>query len=187
MAHWKLDEAEGMIASDSVGEHDGTVASLPVWQPAGGAVDGALEFDGTTFVVTNYVLNPSDGPFSALAWIKGGAPGQAVVSQATGVNWLGADPADGCLMTELTGGRLGGVLCSEAVITDGDWHRISLAWDGSTRSLYVDDVLVAEDTQSSLADCYGRLNIGCDKIMTLGSFFSGLIDDVRIYNRAVKP
>ncbi len=188
MAHWKLDEAEGMIASDSAGGYDGTVVGQPAWQPAGGAVDGALEFDGTTFVTADFVLNPSDGPFSALAWIKGGAPGQVVVSQITGVNWLGADPTDGCLMTELTsGGRLVGALCSEAAITDGDWHRIGLAWDGLARSLYVDDVLVAEDTQTGLVDCYGGLNIGCGKDMAADTLWTGLIDDVRIYNRAVKP
>ena len=91
-------------------------------------------------------------------------------------------------MTELnSGGRLAGVLCSQAPITDGDWHRIGLTWDGSTRSLYVDDILVAEDTQSGLANCYGGLNIGCGADMAAGSLFSGLIDDVRIYSRAVKP
>lgn len=41
----------------------------------GGAVDGALEFNGATFVAAGYVLSPSDGPFSVLAWVKGGAPG----------------------------------------------------------------------------------------------------------------
>lgn len=189
IAHWALDEAEGIVAYTCAGTCDGTLVGDPVWQPDGGQVDGALEFDGIDDSVTaDFVLNPSDGPFSALAWVKDGAPGQAVVSQITGVNWLGADPTDGFLMTELkSGGRFVGVLCSEAVITDGDWHRIGFTWDGSTRSLYVDDVLVAEDTQSGLAEGYGGLNIGCGANMTAGTFVSGLIDDVRLYNRAVKP
>jgi hypothetical protein len=46
---------------------------------------------------------------------------------------------------------------------------------------------LAEDTQSGLATCASGLYIGCDNDMTPGTFFSGLIDDVRIYNRAVKP
>jgi hypothetical protein len=96
--------------------------------------------------------------------------------------------ASGVLMTELkSAGRLASLLYSEAVITDGHWHRIGFTWDGSARGLYVDDVLVAEDTQTGLADCQGGLNIGCGKDMTPGTFFSGLIDDVRIYNRAVRP
>jgi len=38
-----------------------------------------------------------------------------------------------------------------------------------------------------LADCTGGVNIGCGKNMTPVTFFSGLIDDVRIYNRVVRP
>jgi len=37
------------------------------------------------------------------------------------------------------------------VITDGTWHRVGFVWDGSKRTLYVDDVEVGSDTQSSLA------------------------------------
>ena len=92
------------------------------------------------------------------------------------------------LVTELkSAGRFGTPLFSDTVITDGQWHRVGFTWDGSTRSLYVDDLLVAQDTDTGLADCYGGLNIGCGKSMAAGSFFCGLIDDVRIYNRTVKP
>ena len=91
-------------------------------------------------------------------------------------------------MTELTSsGRSGGPLQSQTIITDGNWHRIALVWDGSRRTLYADGIVVAEDEQDGLNGLYGGLNIGCGKKMETGSFFSGLIDDVRIYNRAVTP
>ncbi len=187
IAHWALDEAAGAVACDSAAENDGTILGVPLWQPEGGKVGGALEFDGTTFVVADSVLSPADGPFSVLAWVKGGEPGQAVISQVGGANWLGTD-ASGMLITELkSAGRLGTPLHSDTVITDGDWHRIGFTWDGSARRLYVDDVLVAQDTDTGLMDCHGGLNIGCGKAMTSGAFWSGLIDDVRIYNRAVRP
>ncbi|MFC1605215.1 LamG-like jellyroll fold domain-containing protein, partial [Planctomycetota bacterium] len=67
------------------------------------------------------------------------------------------------------------------------WHRIGLVWDGSNRTLYVDGVIVAEDTQNGLASSYDGLYIACGKGMESGTYFSGLIDDVRIYNRAVNP
>jgi hypothetical protein len=188
VAHWKLDEQEGMNASDSAGEHDGTVIGVPAWQSGGGVMDGALEFDGTTFVVTDPVLSPSEGAFSVSAWVKGGAPGQTILSQQKDVNWLLSDSVMGALMTELeSGGRSGKALYSDAIIADGTWHRVGFAWDGSNRRLYVDDVLVAEDTQQGLAACYGGLQIGCGGDMAAGTFWSGLIDDVRIYNRAVRP
>jgi hypothetical protein len=188
LAHWALNETEGMTASDSARDHDGIVIGLPAWQPAGGAVDGALEFNRTTFVLTDPVLGPSVGPFSIFAWVKGGAPGQAIISQQAGAEWLMADPATGALRTELKGGgRLSSALCSDTVITDGDWHRVGLVWDGTHRRLYVDDLLVAEDTQDGLGVSSGKMLIGCGKNMAAGTFWSGLIDDVRIYNRAVRP
>jgi len=91
-------------------------------------------------------------------------------------------------MTELSRtGQTGGGLSSQIVITDGNWHRIAFTWDGANRRLYVDSVLVAEDAQESLAASSGNLILGASKNMAPGSFWSGLIDDVRIYNRAVMP
>jgi len=189
VAHWALDEAEGDIASDSANDNDGNVYGDPAWQPEGGMVDGALELDGIDdYVNTPFVLNPSDGKFSVFVWIKGGAPGQAVLSQIGGVNWLCADTLEGNLMTELmAAGRGANELLSQTIITDGNWHRIGLAWDGSHRTLYVDDVAVAEDAQTNLEGSENGLYIGAGTAMETGSFWSGLIDDVRIYNRAVRP
>jgi hypothetical protein len=124
---------------------------------------------------------------SAVGFDNGGAPGQVVVSQQGATNWLAAD-AEGNLMTELKGpGRSAGPLFSETVITDGQWHRIGLVWDGSHRTLYVDGVEVADDTQPGLQSSQMGLYIGTSKAMEPGTYFSGLIDDVRIYNRAVSP
>lgn len=188
IGHWALDEAEGVIVYDSVGANDGLAVGLPKWRPQDGAVGGALELNGTTFVTANSPLSPADGVFSVLAWVKGGAPGQTAVSQAGGTNWLAADGAEGVLMTEL--GKMGPSdpgLLSQAVITDGSWHRVVFVWDGATRRLCVDSVLVAEDTQSSLANCRGKLVIGAARNMAPGTFWTGLIDDIRIYDRAVIP
>jgi len=188
VAHWPLDEAEGTIAYDSAGVKDAVIVGGATWQPSGGQIYGALQLDGVDGCsITNPVLNPADGPFSIIAWVNGGAPGQVIVSQQGAANWLTTD-ANGNLMTELKGaGRSTGPLFSETVITDGNWHRIGLVWDGSNRTLYVDGIAVAEDTQDSLQGSDKGLYIGCGKAMEAGTFWSGLIDDVRIYNRVVTP
>jgi len=162
IAHWTLDETDGLTAHDCVGGVD-------------------------DYVVIDRILNPLHGPFSVFAWIKGGGPGQVIVSQQPGANWLMADPSDGRLMTELGADADGSELVSETTITDGNWHRVGFTWDASICRLYVDDVLVAEDTQTGLASSYGRHYIGRGKDPAPETFFTGLIDDVRIYNRAVKP
>jgi len=152
-------------------------------------VDGALQLDGVDdCAITGSISNLTEGPFSVFTWVKGGAPGQAVLSQMGGARWLCADPSEGNLMTELKGtGRGSTELLSKAVITDGNWHRIGLVWDGSHRTLYVDDVAVAEDAQTNLGGSESGLYIGTGRAMEQGSFWSGLIDEVRIYNRAVSP
>jgi len=189
VAHWALDEAEGDIAYDSAGLNDASVIGEPIWQSEGGKVGGALAFDGIDdYVSTNPVLNPAGGAFSVFSWIQGGLPGQVVISQLNGVSWLCLDPSWGCLTTELrSSGRGGCPLQSEILVTDGNWHRVGFVWDGAHRALYVDDILVAEDTQNGLGRSIGGLNIGCGSNSAAETFWSGLIDDVRIYNRVVIP
>jgi hypothetical protein len=148
IAHWALDETVGNIASDSAGKLDGTVHGEALWQPEAGMVGGALEFDG----IDDYVSIPSfmltaNSSLSVFAWIKGGMPGQVIISQK---------------------------------------DRVGLVWDGSNRILYVDDVEVVSDTYDK-GRLFGRLQIGAGMNLDPGTFWSGLIDDVRIYNRAVSP
>ena len=190
IVHWPMDETEGMLAIDSVGNgsNDAVVVGGATWQFDGGQIDGALELDGVSgCVIASENLNPADGPFSIFAWVKGGAPGQVIVSQQAASDWLLLD-SEGNLMTELkSSDQLADPLISETVITDGQWHRIGLVWDGSTRILCVDGFKVAEDTQPGLESSANSLYIGVGKDYAAGTYFSGLIDDVRIYNRAVSP
>jgi gluconolactonase len=195
-AYWKLDEQEGNIAKSSISDDHGVVYGEPAWQPAGGKIGGALQFDGIDdYISTDFVLDPANGPFSVFAWIKGGAAGQAVISQVDGTGsgetWLGADPLLGKLMTGLVPPPAGRFvpqpLVSEFVITDGQWHHIGFAWDGSYRALYVDGTEFTKDAaaQNPLKSADGGLYIGAGEILEPETFFSGLIDDIRIYNAAL--
>ena len=181
------DVSNGTVLDSSAVGHTALFVGEPalVDIPAG----RALQFDGVDdFIVTDFVIDPADGPFSVFAWVRGGAAGQVLLSQIDGANWLRADASEGKLMTELQGtGRFDGPLSSQAVIIDGDWHRIGLTWDGSNRILYVDDAEVARGTQTGLAPADRGLNIGAAENPGAGNFFSGLLDDIRIYDRPIVP
>ena len=196
VAYWKLDEAEGDIAYDCIGDNLGILTGNPIWQPNSGQVAGGLEFDGfDDYITTDFVLDPSLGTFTVLAWVKNRTPGQVIISQlngiGTGETWLCTDASNGNLMTGLVPLKIGRYapqpLVSETVITDGLWHHIGFVWDGLYRVLYVDGVEVAKDNavQNPLKSATGGLYIGAGKTLSTGTFFSGLIDDVRIYDIAL--
>jgi serine/threonine protein kinase len=189
LAHWALDEGAGSVAIDWAGRHDAMVGGTVVWQPEG-QIGGALAFDGkTTFARSmSPVVDPGAGPFSVIAWVKGGATGRVIVSQAGAADWLYLDQY-GMLTTDLMSSdrKAGKSLTSSAFVIDDQWHRVALTWDGTNRTLQMDGVEVAADTQPNLASSTGGLQFGSGKNLGSGTFWSGLIDDVRVYSRAVQP
>ena len=77
---------------------------------------------------------------------------------------------------------------NSGVMISGDaWHRVGFVWTGESRILYVDDVEVASDPHTGLEESKGGMYIGAGSRLEAGSFWSGLIDDVRIYDRVVEP
>ncbi len=197
VAHYKFDEIEGSIAEDSMGNNEGTLHGEPIWQPDGGKVGGALLLDGVDdYVSTDFILDPAEGSFSVFAWIKGGSKGQVVIGQRdtsdgrntqAGSEWLWADSSYGRLITRLMHPPFDPLL-SETVITDGQWHHIGLVFDIDSlkRYLYVDGAEVVKDTDLvGGVNSNGGLHIGANKTLDAASFFSGLIDDVRIYGRVL--
>jgi beta-lactamase regulating signal transducer with metallopeptidase domain len=197
VAHWKLDESGGSIAEDSIANNDGTLHGNPAWQHTEGMVNGAIELDGIDdYVSVPFILDPAAGSFSMFAWIKGGARGQMIISQKDtsdgrntklGCAWLFADPSYGRLMTRLMHPPFD-PLVSESVITDGQWHHVGLVYDFDAlhRYLYVDGKEVAKDTNPvGGVDSNGDLYFGASKTLDASSFFSGLIDDIRIYDEVL--
>ena len=122
-------------------------------------------------------------------------PGQVIHSQAEGMDWLMIDAKQGTLKTGLTQpeknirGNIteGPSLTSSTTIMDGKWHRVGLVWDGAEHILDLDNMEIARDTIESLASCKGSLCIGAGSALEPDSFWFGAIDDVRIYDRVVKP
>lgn len=67
-------------------------------------------------------------------------------------------------------------------VTDGLWHHIAGVWNGSRRKIFVDGETVLS------ASAVGEIpaeNYTCKIGVSGPNYFEGLIDEVRIYNRAV--
>ena len=64
------------------------------------------------------------------------------------------------------------------------WTHLAATYDGATLRLYVNGAQVGSKAVSgAIATSTGPLRIGGDSIW--GEYFSGLLDDVRVYKRAL--
>jgi hypothetical protein len=193
-AHWRLDEQQGTIAHDSIGDWDAVIEGEPQWRPLAGKIAGALELDGLDdYARTSVVVNPAESSFSVLIWVKSNNPGRTVLSHSdsagVGADWLAIND-DGDLLTGLTGDtRTSQTLESDSVAADGQWHQVGLVWNRDTqiRTLYVDKAVVAgdQDAQGNLIFADGNLFLGASASLNPDEFWLGLIDDVRIYSVAL--
>lgn len=190
-AHWRFDESGGTAVLDGSGS--GFTGQLNGCTRIPDGVFGpALQLDGLDdFVQAPCVLNPADGPLSAFAWVRGGRPREAILAQADGSGigweWLQAAPDTGNLLTRLTDGN--SILTSNVSICGDNWRHVGVVWDGARRRLYVDGICVACDTEplDGLLSSDGLMYIGRQRVYSPDLFWTGCIDDVRIYDRALDP
>ena len=74
---------------------------------------------------------------------------------------------------------------SNVIVNDGVWHNIVCSYDGEVSSIYIDEVLVQSGVFaiSILDPCGGEINIG--KGYNTVYPFTGKLDDIGIWNRAL--
>ena len=114
--------------------------------------------------------------------------GQVILSSAAGPIWLSLDRETGGLRTNLgSAGRGGAPLVAQTPVSDGAWHHVALVWDGAARILYVDGVEVALRSAGQLERVTGLQRFGAGPTLDSGRFWRGLIDDLRMYTRALSP
>jgi fibronectin type 3 domain-containing protein len=76
------------------------------------------------------------------------------------------------------------LLDAPSAIPSGSWSHLAATFDGTTQRLYVNGTQVASlASAGSILTSTSALKIGGNSIW--GEWFSGLIDEVRIYNRAL--
>ena len=203
VAHYTFDEGSGTTAGDSAGSNTGTLVNGPTWVT--GKIGGGLTFDGTDDYVVRSIgdsatLLYKDGNVSTRSvslWIKGGGTQTLKCIYCEGSN--GASNARFEIGSHANGdaaGTLGIWLRNDSatspidqrpssgVALDNSWHHVVWTDNNGTAKLYIDGVQDSRNFNYAPAGTYNldRSSIGAQSKDT-GQFFSGSVDDVRVYNR----
>lgn len=189
VAWWKLDGD----ATDSSGNNlDGKPVGEPAWTP--GRIGGAVQLDGADDYVD--CGNPPQlairAQLTVACWVKIEAFTRSWetilakgdtsyrLSRSRGASRTAHFACDG---TEPPPAQLNG----GTVLADDRWHHVAGVFDGSNMILYVDGREEARKPASGpIAATEHPFLIG-ENAEATGRFLRGLVDDVRVYNRALKP
>lgn len=192
LAAYGFEEASGTTALDALAHRNGTVQGGAT-RVAGGRFGKALSFDGTddwVAVPHDAALNLSSG-MTLEAWVRPSALGSSVRSVLTKERpgsfdyALYADNADNHPAANVfTSSALSAA--AESPLGLSTWTHLAQTWDGTTLKLYVDGAEVSsQPAPGTLVTSTGQLRIGGSNAS--GQFFSGLIDEVRIFDRPRTP
>lgn len=183
--YWTFDEGGGNNVFDSSGMgNNGVVVGNPVW--ADGKVGKALMFDGVDdYVVISQLSNipAQNSPYTIFAFIKPLAYGTKGI-----VGWGSWGVTNAVNALRLSSSGIVNYWWSNDLsvnvsgLTDGKWHLVVATFDGVKRSIYVDGNLVGFDNPTGHAATLSNFRIGSTNN---GEYFYGLIDEVRIYKKAL--
>ena len=150
-----------------------------------GARDVAY-FNGSSYFTFNDTGLPSGSSARSLTVRFKGGPGMPTNSLLRLIGYGTAAPGEdfaiGVDNTYLSGAIVSDDLVGYAPINDGLWHLAYVTFDGTTRNLYFDNVLVASDTPT-LSTVLHTGAIGASEDFSEG--FVGWMTCLRIYSHAL--
>ena len=194
VVYWKFDGAgEVIIARDSSpNSYEGTLMNGPVWHYNDGLVRGALELDGHDDYVEVTSFNLTTNNITLIAWIDGWKSDDwAGIVFSRGGNACGMHFGDNNTLHYTWGndsqtyGWDGG---PEIPNVPGEWVMTAVVVEPEKATAYVysDSYGLQHETNNILhnTQTLDALKLGWDNLDS-NRFLNGLIDEVRIYNRAL--
>jgi hypothetical protein len=181
---WKLNETSGTIAHDASGNgNDGTLNGDPVWVM--GKKNGALQLDGDgDYVEVGSVGISGIDTRTITGWAK--ASTTAIPGGTTVFGFAPDGSTDGTYFDVAVddlgnyGLYIGGWYFPFRAV-DTQWHYFAATFTGDGGSWYLDGQYI--DSEEGPLGTIDQVRIGAR--LEDNKFFPGLIDDVRIYNKAL--
>ncbi len=194
VGYWKMDETSGN-ATDSSGNGD-TLTNTNTVTYAAGKFGNAGSFNGSTQYFTCTDANcggsgkldyPGTGGWSIGAWIKTSTSTKPSISYTIVSKWASSQGYE--LLINYQGyaqARFAGdtsVVSGTTVITDQQWHYVMAVYNSSALNIYVDGKI--EGTLSSPSAPVNSTSAFWVGTRNSSYYFPGLIDEARVYNRAL--
>ena len=189
VAAYAFDENTGVTVGDASGNSNTGTVTEAAWVP--GRFGSALSFDGVNdrvFVNSSTSLNLSTG-MTLEAWVQPTAAQsgwRTIVQREPDAYFLNGSNDSGALRPSGGGNFAGSTTWTSATtpLVVGTWTHLALTYNGSLVQLYVNGVATASTPASGgVLATTSPLWIGGNN--PYGEYFKGLIDEVRIYNRAL--
>ncbi len=188
VAAYGFEEPVGTSVVDASGGNDGTVQGAG--RSAAGRFGRALSFDGLDDMVTvpdDASLDLSTG-MTLEAWVRPAAATdwRTILFKESGGGSAYALYANG--ETDVPSVYLNGVTgtLGSTELEPGKWTHLGATYDGAALRLFVNGTQVgSRPFEGDLSASTGPLTFGANNVW--GERFSGLIDEVRVYNRALSP
>jgi len=122
-------------------------------------------------------------------WVNTSASGQQFITTKNEDSWYMAVNGDnnhsGKASVFLNGIVPGGWLNGTSTISDGNWHHLAATFNGSKLKLYVDGALEAVSSSTgAVSTGTSNIKIGMRPFFPFQSFFTGSLDEFRIWNVA---
>jgi PKD repeat protein len=189
VAAFGFEEGSGTTTSDASGSANNGTLNGATWTAAG-KYGNALSFNGSGAVVTvpNSASLGLSGAMTVEAWVYPTSVGgwQPVVYKYNDLYYLlgsnpGAnEPATGVGDTATAGD----MISSGTSLAVNTWTHLAGTYDGTTIRLYVNGAQVASTPHTgSISSSGNPLTIGGNTAD--GNYFTGVIDEVRVYNQAL--
>jgi hypothetical protein len=199
VARWPLDDGSGTTAADASGNNRAaTLVNGPAWS-SGGRQGGAVEFDGVNDRLDAGTWSVSGSALTIALWLRADdfdISDCRMVSKANGTaeadHWwmLGTVESGGIkLRARLkTGGTTTTLIASSGDVQPGVWIHAALVYDGATLKLFQDGVEVGSVAKTGALSVDDTVPVWVgDNFPSASRPFDGLLDDVRVYNRALNP
>ncbi len=195
-AHWKFDEGAGSTVADATGNGaTGTLTNGALWTT--GRANGAASFDGSNDFAAVPSIDVTGSALTIAGWVRFSSfPSQSdqrIVAKANGSAesahwWMLGQINNGSQRLRFrlkTGSTTTTLVASSGNLAANTWYHVAAVYDGAAMRLYLNGTQVGSTAKTGTLATSSSVPVSIGRNPDSYGYFSGALDDLRIYQRAL--